>query len=338
MEKFNLNEGNEALNRVLLMMKYDANKTLTENVEKIEEQNRGKVALGSAAAGAAVGSVSALGTVLGLSAAASGALIGGAAALSVAPLAYWLITKDDGKGRVEKIFKYCSTDKSKISKIQRGVDDKTIRDLSDKIYDSIEGVGTDEDAIYSALGQLKTASDFCALINRYTQDNGDLFDDLDSDIDDQSEWDKIYRPIRNCVEDTLLKIKDDTIRDCKTNPNQPKCKGGDNGGGKKVAPPISKYHRCVGTYTQGCISDAITQVQGCLSLVTDGKFGPKTQAALASKGFPNGFKDSDVPKICSSSTVPGQTPQDKLNQDYGVTPQPNAQAEVQTTNDDINNY
>jgi len=37
MEKFNLKEGNEALNRVLLMMKYDANKTLTENVEKIEE-------------------------------------------------------------------------------------------------------------------------------------------------------------------------------------------------------------------------------------------------------------------------------------------------------------
>lgn len=38
MEKFNLNEGNDALKRVLLMMKYDANKTLTENVEEIQEQ------------------------------------------------------------------------------------------------------------------------------------------------------------------------------------------------------------------------------------------------------------------------------------------------------------
>ena len=32
MEKYNLNEGNEALNRALLMMKYDSAKTLNENV------------------------------------------------------------------------------------------------------------------------------------------------------------------------------------------------------------------------------------------------------------------------------------------------------------------
>jgi hypothetical protein len=33
MEKYNLNEGNKALNRVLLMMKYDSKKTLVENKE-----------------------------------------------------------------------------------------------------------------------------------------------------------------------------------------------------------------------------------------------------------------------------------------------------------------
>lgn len=35
MKKYNLNEGNEALKRVLLMMKYDTNKTLSENTQQI---------------------------------------------------------------------------------------------------------------------------------------------------------------------------------------------------------------------------------------------------------------------------------------------------------------
>jgi hypothetical protein len=46
-------------------------------------------------------------------------------------------------------------------------------------------------------------------------------------------------------------------------------------------------------------------------------------------------------KNCGGNTTDStvtQTPQDVVNQQYGVTPQPNAQPEVQTTNDDINNY
>jgi hypothetical protein len=39
MEKYNLNEGNESLKKILLMMKYDNKKTLSENVELINEQN-----------------------------------------------------------------------------------------------------------------------------------------------------------------------------------------------------------------------------------------------------------------------------------------------------------
>jgi hypothetical protein len=38
MEKYNLNEGNESLKRILLMMKYDNKKTLSENVEAVNEQ------------------------------------------------------------------------------------------------------------------------------------------------------------------------------------------------------------------------------------------------------------------------------------------------------------
>jgi len=39
MEKYNLSEGNESLKRILLMMKYDNKKTLSENVGVISEQN-----------------------------------------------------------------------------------------------------------------------------------------------------------------------------------------------------------------------------------------------------------------------------------------------------------
>lgn len=69
------------------------------------------------------------------------------------------------------------------------------------------------------------------------------------------------------------------------------------------------YIDCVGTYQKGCKSDVIEKVQGCLNddkkldlnpkLVTDGKFGSKTKAALVQKGFST-FTDSDVEKICKT--------------------------------------
>jgi hypothetical protein len=38
-------------------------------------------------------------------------------------------------------------------------------------------------------------------------------------------------------------------------------------------------------------------------LVVDGKFGPRTQEILKSKGYPNGFTDADVSKICKVAPV-----------------------------------
>ena len=335
MEKYNLNEGNDALKRVLLMMKYDSSKTLNENKEEVNEQNRGVAATTATAAGAATGAgiaaagllpgaagvalpaivgptalaaaagtgaagtVASIGTALGASAGASalalgGAVLGGAAALAIAPLAYWLITKDDGKTKVDRIFNYCSTDRDKINKIPKQLSPTQLRDLSDKLYDAMEGITTDEDAIYSALGELKTASDFCGLVDAFSKyHDGELLEWLDDDIDDQSEWNKILRPIRNVVEDTLLSIKDETA-------------------GKKIVDKIktgkggtktSVYKNCSGTYTKGCKSSAVAKVQGCLGLAQDGKFGPKTDAALKAKGFDIGFTDNDVNKICKPNVV-----------------------------------
>jgi hypothetical protein len=79
----------------------------------------------------------------------------------------------------------------------------------------------------------------------------------------------------------------------------------------------NRYRNCTGTYTKGCKSEAIKPVQACLGLVADGKFWNKTQAALETKGFPNGFTDADIPKICGekseSSPTPGEETIDDVN-------------------------
>jgi hypothetical protein len=219
------------------------------------------------------------------------AIVGGAIGLGLLPLVYWFVTKDTGANKVKKMFEMCSSESSKIAKLPRKLQDTDLRSITDEIEDAIvndsygfQG-GTDEEKLFGAFKQLEsgTASDFCALVKYYNSksDSGDLFDDLDSDIDAESEWKQIYRPIRNCVEDSLLTIKEE----------DPKVTGGTK---------TTKYKVCSGTYTQGCYSEVIKKVQGCLGgLVADGKFGPKTNEKLKSTGFSSGFSDNDVDKICN---------------------------------------
>jgi hypothetical protein len=295
----------EALERIKLMMKYDMSKTLNENKEVISEQYTAP-AVAAAATGAAIGGGTMAATAastfgysvvvpvmsaLGVGATAAGAIVGGAAALAVLPLVYWLVTKDTGANKVKKMFEMCSSEGAKIAKLSRKMDDATFRDMSDNIDDAINDTtfgikgGTDEEKLFAQFQKLQdgTASDFCAFVKYYNShsDSGDLFDDLDSDIDAEDEWKQIYRTIRNCVEDSLLTLKDE----------DPKVTGGTK---------TKKYKVCSGTYTQGCYSDVIKKVQGCLGgLVADGKFGPKTNEKLKDAGFSSGFSDNDVDKICN---------------------------------------
>ena len=324
----------EALKRIKLMMEYDSSKTLTENKEKISEQYSAPAAVGAAtgaALGAGYGAAAGAGALGGLGTTAAGAsltlgttlaptlgatgaaalgagVIAGAAGLALLPLAYWLITKDTGANKVKKMFEMCSSEGTKIAKLERKLQDVVLRDITDDIEDAINDTtfgiagGTDEEKLFGAFKKLQegTASDFCALVKYYNShsDSGDLFDDLDSDIDSESEWKQIYRPIRNCVEDSLLSLKDDTV-----------VTGSGKSGGKSGG-KVSGYKDCTGTYQYGCKSEAIAKVQGCLGLVADGKFGPKTKAALSQKGYST-FVDSDVEKICNK--VP-EKPKDDIVQ------------------------
>lgn len=301
----------EALERVKLMMKYDLSKTLNENKETVSEQyvaptvaagatgaalGAGAVAASTSTAGASV--IVPVMSALGVGATAAGAIVGGAAAVAVLPLVYWLVTKDTGANKVKKMFEMCSSEAAKIAKLPRKMQDTELRSITDDIEDAIindtfgfQG-GTDEEKLFGAFKKLEagTASDFCALVQYYNRnsDSGDLFDDLDSDIDAESEWKQIYRPIRNCVEDSLLGLQDEGKKE-----------DGKKEGGKVTG---GGYKPCSGTYSKGCKSDVIAKVQGCLGLVTDGKFGPKTQAALQAKGFTT-FTDAEVDKICGKSQI-----------------------------------
>lgn len=188
MKKVNLQEGNEALKRALLLMNYDLEKTLSENkevVKPLEEQSWSQITKGAAtgaATGAAVGSVAAgVGAI-------PGALVGG---LVGAVSAAFGNPKMD---QVKKLFQACKTEKTKPTLSTDQLDT-----ISDTINNAIEGLGTDEDAIASALRQIPTIPDLCGLIKAYEY-HGDLFSDLDGDLDSDYEWKQyVVIPLRNAI-------------------------------------------------------------------------------------------------------------------------------------------
>jgi hypothetical protein len=74
--------------------------------------------------------------------------------------------------------------------------------------------------------------------------------------------------------------------------------GGGGGGG-------SRYTSCSETFpiAQYCKNEKIREIQGCLGVSTDGKFGPKTGAALAAKGVSGTEITQDsYNKVCNKQT------------------------------------
>ena len=331
----------EALDKIKLMMKYDSSKTLNENKKIVSEQYVApaaaataagagigagigaalptSVAIGAAGTGA-VGTGVASGVVystagaLGVGLGTAGAIVGGAAALAVLPLVYWLVTKDTGANKVKKMFEMCSSEATKIAKLPRKMNDMAFRDMSDSIDDAINDTtfgikgGTDEEKLFAQFKKLQdgTASDFCAFVKYYNShsDSGDLFDDLDSDIDAEDEWKQIYRPIRNCVEDSLLSMSDDT---------NVKKAGSGKGSGK------AKYKMCSETFpiAMNCKNSTIARVQGCIGVTQDGAFGPITSQALVAKGVDGqSITEDSLNKVCGSKTETQPDPSDVLPDDF----------------------
>lgn len=260
----------EALEKMKLNMKYDTSKTLNENKEMINE---------------ALPALALWGIWVGTP-------------LAIAGISTWISSITGGGDAIEKtkrLLEGCST-------VQKGLkptlDDATIDKLARDIYDGVtEKTGgiffsTDEDKVKSAFDAMPTVADICAVKLQYeAKFSGDLFDDLDSDFDGEEFRKYIWLPIMDVIEKTNKAIKQ-VEKDPKKEDDK-KDDGKKKTGGEGYTP-------CTGTYNFGCKSNEIAKVQACLGLVADGKFGPKTKAALSGKGFTS-FTDSDVDKICNKT-------------------------------------
>lgn len=276
----------EALDRIKLMMKYDTSKTLNENIETIKQPLNEAVPLIAAIPWL----TAAVATKIG---------IGAGVAAGVGTWIYNVQGGGDAFSKAQTFFQGCSSLDAKLKPIQNK---SAHREAADSIYNAIQGIGTDEDAIKGAISSMETVADLCAMYKYYNKTYGDLYDDLDSDMDGES--------FRQYVWSAIAPIVDDAEEDLAN----AKEEGGKEEGGKKTDGGGSGsgggYKSCSGSYTKGCKSDAIAKVQGCLGLVTDGKFGPKTEAALKAKGF-SSFTDAEVDKICNKPTTPTVNPDEE---------------------------
>ena len=284
--------GEEELKRALLMMKYDSKKTLTENVQEVEKPQMINEALPAILAGLSLWQWLAVGTT------AAGATAGAAS---------WIDSVTGGGDSFDKtriFFQGCST---MLQKMKPTNSVQEIKSAADTIWQNsanqswYQGFGSgNEESIRTALDSMKTVADLCALqAEFYKTYSRDLFEVLDSEIDGDDFITYVWVPISRKVEEADAQLQqaqeaqqtDSTTTDTTDTTVVP-------------SPSLGKYKVCEGTYTQGCYSEAIKQVQTCLGLVSDGKYGPKTQAALEGAGFGGGFKDSDVDKICQTQTMP----------------------------------
>ena len=273
----------ETLQRIKLMMEYDSSKTLDENKKVISEQKNqiNEAPLPPAAAGLSSFIPGGLGAAKAAAVAAAPWVL---PAVAVSGLAYWLYDSVNNgmptAAKVESFFNSCSSQSKKLKQV---ASEAEIISAAESINTAIEGLQTDEDAIKSAFESMKNVADLCALKTKYDSRFGSLYEDLDGDIDG-TDWKKyVWAPMQTIIEKSASEINPDD--------DSKKRKGGTGG-----------YKPCTGTYQKGCKSDIIAKVQGCLGLVTDGKFGPKTQVALSGKGFTT-FTDADVTKICDKNTT-----------------------------------
>ena len=159
---------------------------LTRLVKRVIKEQKLDRVLTAAATGSAAGAAAGL-PFLGVGA-LPGAVIGSIGG-AISAIVYADGTSD------QKVKQFC--DLCKKSKVQIT---QTSNKLADAIRDSVEGMGTDEDKVYRVVGGLRTFDEFCALVKSYEQSYGvELYKDLDADIDNESEWVQIYRPLRDIV-------------------------------------------------------------------------------------------------------------------------------------------
>lgn len=129
----------------------------------------------------------------------TGLIAGGAALIggSVAGFTWW--NGSNASTAVEKLFNSCKSG-MEGKPLQTNSQHKAI---ANRINDSIEGLGTDEDELSSALSSIKSVPDLCMVIKEYEISGfGDMYEEINGDIDG-SGWEKYVRvPLSKAVRTT----------------------------------------------------------------------------------------------------------------------------------------
>ena len=70
--------------------------------------------------------------------------------------------------------------------------------IADDIYDSIDGIGTDEAKLIGAFKKMKTFNEFCSTKNSYFRIyESDMLQDIDGDVDSDDIWKELSRTVRS---------------------------------------------------------------------------------------------------------------------------------------------
>jgi len=118
-------------------------------------------------------------------------------AIAVGAVSYFNSLGSSSQG-VKKMFEGCKTQQMG----EKTLDDSTLDEITDGIFDAIDGAGTKLDQVKSNLSRIPTIPDLCAVTGRYTENHPGryLFNDLDGDINFDGEWNTyVYRPLLSAV-------------------------------------------------------------------------------------------------------------------------------------------
>jgi hypothetical protein len=275
-----ISEGKEALERALLIMKYDMKKTLTENVKVISEQSQScSPSLSDVEMNTIVD------TVWDMLDKMTTVFSQGVYVNERAKKVYDNINKLVGKKYYDSITQEC------ISSINEFMERFAVR--------SEKGGGV-----------FSTEPDIKVLIDDALSQTG---------VKENIEAQKYLKLSKKIIETGVGVVNNsEQTKDSPKQTKDSSTTDDNKKGGGSSAANIMSYKLCTGKYVKGCKSPRIKELQNCLGTAYTGKndiyFGDLTQAALKANGYKNGVTDVDIDKICQKESPVADSPIDNVNE------------------------
>ena len=275
-----ISEGKEALERALLIMKYDMKKTLTENVKVISEQSQScSPSLSDVEMNTIVD------TVWDMLDKMTTVFSQGVYVNERAKKVYDNINKLVGKKYYDSITQEC------ISSINEFMERFAVR--------SEKGGGV-----------FSTEPDIKVLIDDALSQTG---------VKENIEAQKYLKLSKKIIETGVGVVNNsEQTKDSPKQTKDSSTTDDNKKGGGSSAANIMSYKLCTGKYVKGCKSPRIKELQNCLGTAYTGKndiyFGDLTQAALKANGYENGVTDVDIDKICQKESPVADSPIDNVNE------------------------